>query len=446
MYILWRKNSSYLLILTLVVLLSIQPLYADEEELAITIMTLNLHNGKDSVGESNLGRFLELTAERQPDIIALQEVERRHLQSFEAAGYQIIAGMNANLPRFRFGNVILTKHKVLYGRHHYLPSQREQRGVNEVAVEIRGRYFRVLNTHIGLGQMEQRQQLNEIMRIAGYLKEPLLITGDFNLEPSNQLLTDFRFQHVGSIFPLPKTFPVHNPRYQIDLIWYSRHWQPVEAEVLDWDGSDHFPVLARLVLVEPHFIPLAKVEIPDITRENNPLLPDIGGTHYQLKATGSKYGNSTEINGGGRLYLDHLLFEIESGNEQPSVSVGVVKQIDLRDYASLWGVRGQGQWSLSVSTASEEEPWLTWDQYYRWSKRWGTKISSSNGPGPELSIEQSYLPWDKLRYRLGVDNDHGFSLGIAVSPDQKQVFELAHFHSEPENYWSLSWELYGFRP
>lgn len=441
-----KKLIIYWFLFALAIFFCLQPIYAVKDSFSITVMTLNLHNGRDSAGHSNLDRFLELIAAKKPDIIALQEVERGHLKSFEAAGYQIISGMNANLPFFRFGNVVLTKHKVLYYRHHYLPSQREQRGLNEVAIEIKGCYFRLLNTHLGLGRAEQIRQLTEIRRIADYLKGPLLIVGDFNLEPSNKLLKDFQFQQVGAVFPLSKTFPAHNPRYLIDLIWYSRHWLPAEAEVIHWDGSDHLPVLSRLIFTEPHFIPLAKVVIPDLTRKYNPLLPDIGGTRYQLNAIGTGNSDSEEINGNGTLYLKDLSFAVESTAEQRIFSVGVSKRIDLRDYASLWGIRGKAEWSFWVSAVSGEAPWLTWDQYYRWSNRWGTKISGSNGPGPELKIEQIYLPLEKLRYRLGMDNKRGLMLGIALSPDKKQVFEVARFYKGEDYYWSLSWELYGFKP
>lgn len=439
------KLFRFLFTCLLVVFFGLQPLYAAGEPLSITVMTLNLHNGRDSAGESNLERFLELIAAKQPDIIALQEVERRHLKSFETTGYQIISGMNANLPFFRFGNVILTRHKVVYHRHHYLPSRREQRGLNEVAVEIEGRYFRILNTHIGLGWAEQIQQLNEIMRIADCLNEPLLIVGDFNMEPSNKLLKDFRFQQIGSAFSLPKTFPTNNPRSQIDLIWYSRHWRPVEAEALAWNGSDHLPVVSRLVFIEPYFVPLAKVEIPDLTKEYNPLLPDIGGTRYKLHLTGVNNGASKEIGGGGRFYLKNVSFGIDSNNNEQSFSAAIEKNIDLRDYASLWGVRGKAQWSFKASKTPDQDPWLTWEQYYRWSNRWGTKILTNNGPEPELQIEQMYLPSEKLRYRLAMDIDNGYAIGVAVTPSKNQVFELQRFRENEEYHWSMSWSLFGFK-
>lgn len=432
-------------IILLTVLLGLQPLYASEEPLSVTVMTLNLHNGRDILGKSNLERFLELITVKQPDIIALQEVERRHIKSLTSTGYQIISGMNANLPFFRFGNVVLTRHKVVYDRHHYLPSQREQRGINEVAIEIKGRYFRVLNTHIGLGWTEQLQQLNEIIRIANYLNGPLLIMGDFNLEPTNKLLNNFPFQQIGADFSLPKTFPTYNPRYLIDLIWYSEHWRPVEAEVLDWDGSDHFPVISRLEFIEPYYSPLAKVEIPDLTKKYNPLLPDIGGTKYQLNLTVINNGATEEIRGGGRFYHKNVSLGIESDNEEPIFSVSFEKHFDLRDYASLWGVRGKAQWSLMASTTSEHDPWLTLKQYYRWSDHWGTKLTANNEVKPGFSIEQIYLPSEKLRYRLAIDNDHGFTAGIALSPDQKQVFEIQRSRKNEEYYWSLSWGLYGLK-
>ncbi len=439
------KLFRFLFTFILVIFFGSQPLYASSEPFSILIMTLNLHNGRDSIGESNLERFLQLVDTKQPDIIALQEVERRHLKYFKSAGYQIISGMNANLPLFRFGNVVLTKHKVVYDRHHYLPSKREQRGLNEVAVEIQGRYFRILNTHIGLGWTEQLQQLNEINRIANYLNGPLLIMGDFNMEPSNKLFRYFHFQQVGSVFSLPKTFPTYSPRFLIDLIWYTEHWLPVEAEVLDWDGSDHLPVLSRLILVEPCYYPLAKVEIPDLTKKFNPLLPDIGGIKYNINLTGIKSGISEEKKGDGRFYLKNISLGVESYNDEPIFSVAYEKNIDLRDYVSLWGVRGKAQWSFKVSDTQDSDPWLTWEQYYRWSDRWGTKILADNGDESKLAVEQMYLPTEKLRYRLVLDDDHGFNAGIAVSPDKRQVFEVQRSRKNEEYFWSLSWGFYKFK-
>lgn len=439
------KLFTSLFILALLIFWGLKPLFAADEPLSITVMTLNLHNGRDSAGESNLNRFLELITTKQPDLIALQEVERRHLKSFESAGYQVISGMNANLPFFRFGNVILTKHKIIYHRHHYLPSEREQRGINEAAVEIEGRNFRIINTHIGLGWAEQTQQLNEILRIADYLNEPLLIVGDFNLEPANKLFKEFRFEQIGAAFSLPKTFPTRNPRYLIDLIWYSRHWRPLEAEVLEWNGSDHLPVFSRLALVEPSLTPIVEVEIPDFTKEYNPLLPDIGETRYQLDVIGIKDEDSDEINGRGRFYLKNVSLGIESNNDQTIYSVAIEKNIDLRDYASLWGVRGKAQWSFKVSTTPEEDPWFTWEQYYRWSNRWGTRIAANFEAEPEFRIGQMYLPSKRWRCRFEVDNNHRFALGVAVTPDKRQVFEIQRSHEDEANLWSLNWSFYGFK-
>lgn len=353
--------------------------------------------------------------------------------------------MNANLPLYRFGNVVLTRHKVVYDRHLYLPSQLEQRGLNEVAIEIKGRYFRVINTHIGLGWTEQLQQLNELIRISNYLHGPLLIMGDFNLEPTNKLLKNFPFQQIGADFSLPKTFPTYNPCYLIDLIWYSEHWRPVEAEVLDWDGSDHFPVISRLEFVEPYYNSLAKVEIPDLTKKRNPLLPDIGVTKYQLILAAINNSATEEIRGGGIFYHKNVSLGIESDNEEPIFSVSIDKHFDLRDYASLWGIRGKAQWSFKVSDTPDQNPWLTWEQYYRWNDHWGTKITTINeAVKPDFAIDQMYLPSEKLRYRLALDNDQGFTTGIALSPDKKQVFEIQRGRKNDEYYWSLSWGLYEF--
>jgi hypothetical protein len=55
-----------------------------------------------------------------------------------------------------------------------------------------------------------------------------------------------------------------------------------------------------------------------------------------------------------------------------------------------------------------------------------------------------YLPSEKLRYRLALDDELGFMTGIAVSLDQRQVFEVRRSRENDEYSWSLSWGLYGF--
>ena len=57
-------------------------------------------------------RFAQLVAVEQPDIISLQEVQAKQVKALQVAGYRTIAGPNANCVFFRFGNALLTKHRI----------------------------------------------------------------------------------------------------------------------------------------------------------------------------------------------------------------------------------------------------------------------------------------------------------------------------------------------
>lgn len=435
------KPIGFLLLIGLLLNGIASPSLRAEGPLAVTVMTLNLHNGKDRDGAPNLERFIELINVRQPDLIALQEVERNHVQRFQAEGYRVVSGMNANLPFFRFGNVILTKHRLVYQRHLYLPSSLEQRGINEVALEINGHYFRVINLHLGLGRAEQKQQLDEILKITRLLPEPLIIMGDFNLEPSHVLLKNFPYRHVGAVFPLPATFPAPNPRYLIDLIWYSPHWHPLAAEVLSWDGSDHFPVIAQLELKEPSTVPLTAVAIPDFTRENNPLLPDPGEPFLEIGAGVNRTKTGTEIIGEALFTWDQKIFLDGSyDGRKPVYTLGINRLFDLRDYFSLMGVRGKALWSFSVSKTEDLKPWYTWSQYYHWNSRWGTKLAASTREnGPKWILEELYLPAPNYRCSLKLDTEKSWEIGLAVSPLKRQVFEIKWGKKAEDEIFSVGW-------
>ncbi len=411
----------------------------------LKIMTLNLHNGKDTDNQRNFTRFAELVAAEQPDIIALQEVQKKDLKYLNLPGYHSIAGPNANYAFFRFGNALLTRHPIVYHRHHYLPSQKEQRGVDEVAIEIKGQYLRVLNTHIGLGRDEQQRQIDEISRISRYLPGPLLITGDFNLEPSHQLLTGFNFNEVSSGLAAYKTFPAKQPKYHLDQIWYNDHWQPVDARPVAWHGSDHLPVLAVLALKTAATVPAEPVAIPDPTLRHNPLLPDVGDHPFQTVLTFGRNNSDNHWAGfvATPLYNGFHLNAGYNGND-PELAISYLKTIDLRDYYSLAGMRGKAEWDFSAATAFQGKPWLEWRQYYRWSDRWGSRILlATGGPRPDWGWEQYYLPVGKLRLMAGVNADSDFIAGVAVTPGKRQVVEVQYIESQSGkhgNEYRINWE------
>jgi endonuclease/exonuclease/phosphatase family metal-dependent hydrolase len=437
----WKRT---LIILSCFLLFWQRPASAAADQPALfKVITLNLHNGADAGGQSNLERFAKFVTDQQPDIIALQEVQPKLIKKLKIPGYRFITGPNANYIPFYFGNALLTRRPILYHRHHYLPSQKEQRGVDEVAIEVNGQTLRVLNTHIGLGREEQRRQIGELVRISGYLPGPVIITGDFNLEPANPLLREFPFREVNAAEVPYKTFPAWQPQYQIDQIWYNDYLELRAARALPWDGSDHLPVTASLVLKNGSAETAGPVPIPDLTLQHNPLLPDVGEAKAKIGLTLSRSPEDSLTGAIELPFEKRFLIRAASDGENSELALGYRQNIDLRDYYSLAGIRGKAQWDWAVASDLKGQAWLEWDQYYRWSNLWGTRLTLASGnQKPACSWEQYYLPTPKLRISAGYDSASEFRAGMAVTPGKRQVIQIQYRRGDSAEKYSLGWEYW----
>ena len=222
-----KPGNSLLFALSMLGLAS-APALALDRPLQVNVMTLNLHNGRNAAGADNIESLLRLVAEERPDLIALQEVEDSVLTRLKNSGYQIIHKGNANLGWFRFGNALLTKHPIARHRHYYLPSQLEQRGLLEVAVNFNGTIVRVFNTHLGLSHDDGNISGGRHPH-PGSCHGPLYSHGDFNVEPA-KLFTELTALATEAGATLPLVIIPHRATLRpTGLIWYSRHWQAVRA-------------------------------------------------------------------------------------------------------------------------------------------------------------------------------------------------------------------------
>ena len=422
------------------------PAFAGEVDDVLTVLTLNLHNGRDSRGENNINRFKELIHNTSPDIVALQETQVKHRKELSLTGYQTIIGPNANLAFFRFGNTLMIRGRVVYHRHHYLPGKLEQRGADEVGAEIGGRYFTIINTHLGLGRSERERQLQELFRIIRHIQGPIILLGDFNMEPTDKLFQAVRgsFREAGDEHPLGNSFPTGAPKHRLDHIWYDNNWELRDAQTINWDGSDHLPVLARLDYLKSWDIPLEMAVIPSLDAFDNPILPETRRPRYGLELSGENSKEDSKLNATGWIPLGSNLQGIVGLKDtEPYVGLGYISNaFDLRDYASLIKVSGEGQWGFSVSVSEEEEedPWLTWEQSYRWSHNWGTQIiTSSRNSDPTIRLEQVYAPTDRLGYLLSLDTDGKYSLGLRARIGRDSFIQLKFSPDDSQSLWQLTW-------
>lgn len=227
------------------------------------------YNIRKSVGldwKRQPGRILEVIAEIDADIVALQEVDRRFGRRTSSLSVDHIVADTAYFP-VRFGarptslgwhgNTILARKgaKVLLHKQIHLPSL-EPRGAVMADIEIGGIVVRVIGMHLGLVGLWRRRQAIAVLQFLEELEEklPTVIMGDLNQwTTEGGALAQFAAHH-NVIAPGP-SFHASRPLLPLDRIITDLDFIVESAGVHSSPqalrASDHLPVWARLQLAEP---------------------------------------------------------------------------------------------------------------------------------------------------------------------------------------------------
>ena len=106
---------------------------------------------------------------------------------------------------------------------------------------------RVLVTHFGL---EKDEQENAVKTILQHIRnEKCILMGDFNIEPSNELLIPIKQRLIDTSTGFCEnklSFPSDNPRIKIDYIFVSPDIEVVSADIPEIIASDHRPHIAKI--------------------------------------------------------------------------------------------------------------------------------------------------------------------------------------------------------
>lgn len=238
----------------------------------------------------DLERTAELIQDYDPDIVALQEVDRFWARSGsvdQPEGFASLLDMDvcfganldhepddhANEPH-QYGVAILSKYPTTSCENMFLPTTEdwEQRGLLEARVDVPGiGEVAVLNTHFqsnasGEAQEAARQRTEQAETVAGHvagIDVPVVLMGDFNAEPGDDELASLETDQSGltdawvaggdgSEGLTRPAHPEEEPEVRIDLILVSSDFTVNHAEVIVNDDTritaDHFPVIADLSL------------------------------------------------------------------------------------------------------------------------------------------------------------------------------------------------------
>ncbi len=239
------------------------------------IMTYNIHSCLGLDGRRSHERIATVIERYEPDVVALQEIDRGRPRSAHLDQTRAIADlveMDAHFhPALRvakeeYGDAILSRHPLNVVQTGALPQPRrtlinEPRGAIWVEVETPAGKIQFINTHFGLGRRERRKQAAALLGSewieAAAQRGPLVVCGDFN-SPAGRVVHTRMTQRLRDAqtscnsWRRWNTFPTVLPVLCIDHIFITEHFDVAHCETprtpLTRISSDHFPLIAHLSL------------------------------------------------------------------------------------------------------------------------------------------------------------------------------------------------------
>lgn len=225
----------------------------------VRVLTWNIHAGRGTDGLLDVERIAAVIQAADPDLVALQEVDRgteragrRDLAAEigRLTGLEPVFGPNLEFQGGDFGNVILSRLPLRDVANHRMPvfDNGEPRGALVATVAAPGGAFLFIATHLDHRPADV-ERLASLARIDSIARgSTAVLAGDLNDVPGSATLrlVQARWTVTGTG---RATFPAAAPDRRIDYIAYrpAGAWRVESERVLEEAvASDHRPVLAVL--------------------------------------------------------------------------------------------------------------------------------------------------------------------------------------------------------
>jgi len=232
------------------------------------VLSYNIHHGEGMDGRFDLPRLAEVIGRTEPDLVALQEVDRRTGRSGgvdQAAELGRLTGMHAAYGRAmdydggEYGVAILSRTPFHEIADNPLPHTEGYEPRTALAVRINFEGIGAMSfiaTH--LQHNSETDRLAQAQRICELFVnedgEPIIVVGDLNARPDSPPMAVLleSWTAAAEAFGDPAsapTFPSDQPDRKIDYILLRPHhaWRVADMQVLrEPVASDHCPLLAVL--------------------------------------------------------------------------------------------------------------------------------------------------------------------------------------------------------
>jgi endonuclease/exonuclease/phosphatase family metal-dependent hydrolase len=239
-------------------------------------MTYNIHYGIGRDRAYRLDRIIDLIKSENPDVVALQEVDKNLQRSEFDDQPKIIADIldmnfhycvNWCIGDGKFGLATFSRFPISGNHHHdlsFCPRLKwryRPRGTLRTDITVGAICLHVFNLHLGLGVRERihqrRKLLSRSILLDRGLDHPVAILGDFNDRPISVVHSQLK-DHFSDAFNLSgdktngATFCWGPLNLKLDHIYVSKQLLPVETYVVDTPlsriASDHKPLVSKVEL------------------------------------------------------------------------------------------------------------------------------------------------------------------------------------------------------
>jgi endonuclease/exonuclease/phosphatase family metal-dependent hydrolase len=238
----------------------------------LRVLTYNIHHGADGRGRLDLARIADTIAGCEPDIVALQEVDRRWGSRSDGedqprwlgdrlgmtvhfAANVVPAPRQPTVPSAGYGLALLSRWSLSAVTHHTYSvpadARGERRGFLEGTVYCdraggSASALRVVNTHLSaVGGRFRRAQVQELLDHVGPARLPTVVAGDFNAGPRSRAVRQLRVRYQDAWRAGSGAGATIRGR-RIDYLWVSAQLRPVRTWVVRSSASDHLPVVSDL--------------------------------------------------------------------------------------------------------------------------------------------------------------------------------------------------------
>ena len=123
------------------------------------------------------------------------------------------------------------------------PVHYESRCIIKAVIEENGKDICILVTHFGLAESERINAVNTLCTIIDTTNLPIILMGDFNTEPNEELLAPL-LGRMKNVDTSANTFPSDNPQIKIDYILY-KGLECIYSETINEIYADHLPIIAE---------------------------------------------------------------------------------------------------------------------------------------------------------------------------------------------------------